>query len=252
MMTRRTLVIVVAIAGMLGLGLFAGFTASARATARACSGSSYSDPTGDQPSGLPDITGVCIAPGVTSPLGPELSIEVDATGLADFIKNVPAGEDHGLWINIDADNNPATGDPSGTDYAIAVENVAGMPTIWVSEWVGGGWQVQNSVTGPMFSLNNDSFTGTIGTADLGHTTHFTFYVATGKALPEEGHFETILPEDRAPDTGTWDYTVTTPPPPTTTTTTKPVGGTPPPTSTKSHSICKPHHKSTKKHPCRHK
>jgi hypothetical protein len=188
---------------------------------------SYPDPAGDV-TGIPDITGVTV-----SDVGGRISFEIDGAGWNDFFTAAnPRSEYHVLDVNVDADRNSATGDPdlndrppaghAGFDYALELAKGPNDPTLGadlsVLQWVGTSWQSEWTKTMPTDTVGSNSVTFEVGDADLGGTTGFTFAVCDYKL---DGSGNTVLATDRAPDTGVWDYTLTS-----TSVTTTPVTTTP--------------------------
>jgi hypothetical protein len=175
---------------------------------------SYPDSAGDV-TGIPDITGVTV-----SDVGGRISFEIDGAGWNDFFTAAnPRSEYHVLDVMVDTDRNSATGDPdlndrpplghAGIDYALELakgpNDLSTGASLSVLQWVGTSWQVEWTKTTPTDTVGSNSITFEVGNADLGGTTGFTFAVCDYKL---DGSGNTVLANDRAPDTGVWDYTLT--------------------------------------------
>jgi hypothetical protein len=187
---------------------------------------SYPNPPGVVVTGIPDITGVTV-----SDVGGRISFEIDGAGWDNFFMAAnPLSEYHVLDVQIDADRSSATGDPdlndrpplghAGFDYALELAKGPNDPSLGadlsILQWGGTSWQtVFPTKTNPTDTVTSNSLTIEVGNADLGKTTGFTFAVGDYKL---DGSGNTVLTTDRAPDTGVWDYTLTsTPTTPVTTT-----------------------------------
>lgn len=175
---------------------------------------SYPDPAGDV-TGIPDITGVTV-----SDVGGQISFEIDGAGWDNFFTAAnPLSEYHVLDVMVDTDRNSATGDPdlnnrppaghAGFDYALELAKGPNDPSkgadLSVLQWVGTSWQGESAKTMPTDTVGSNSITFEVDNADLGGTTGFTFAVDDYKL---DGSGNTVLATDRAPDTGVWDYTLT--------------------------------------------
>ena len=176
---------------------------------------SYPDPPGVVVTGVPDITGVTV-----SDVGGRISFEINGAGWDNFFAAAnPLSEYHVLDVMVDTDRNSTTGDPdlndrpptghAGFDYALELGKGPNDPTLGadlsVLQWVGTSWQAEWTKTTPTDTVGSNSITFEIGNADLGGTTGFTFAVVDYKL---DGSGNTVLVTDRAPDTGVWDYTLT--------------------------------------------
>jgi hypothetical protein len=161
----------------------------------------FQDSTGER-AGAPDITTVVVS-------------NNDA-GVITFKINVPGRgaltEDMYVALTVDADNNPATGDPGpvspGGEYAI--ELFQGNATLF--RWDGTNYS-RRANDPPQSSLIFSGLSIRINASDLGNTKRFNFntVVATGVIVdPNTGDtdFSKAL-DDFAPDLGhgLWNYTV---------------------------------------------
>jgi hypothetical protein len=171
------------------------------AGAPAANSTTFQDSTGEQ-AGAPDITTVVVS-------------NNDA-GVISFEINVPGRgaltEDMIVEIVIDADNNPATGDPdpanSGGDYAI--ELFGGTATLY--RWDGTTYS-RRGADPPQSSLIFSGLKISINASELGNTTRFNFntFVATGVIFDRNtGDIDFSKAQaDFAPDLGhgLWNFVV---------------------------------------------
>jgi hypothetical protein len=100
-------------------------------------------------------------------------------------------------ILVDSDQNAATG-TAGFDYVLTGNRLGGTVVNTVTPHVA---QAQSSLAGGVWTL-------TVNTADIGNPQAISFFALT-QVGPDPAH----PLEDRAPDTGTWTYSLVPPPPP---------------------------------------
>jgi hypothetical protein len=150
----------------------------AHVRAPAANSARFSDATGDGGAG-PDLTNIT----VSSDDAGSITFRVD-------ISNRPTlPEALDLEVAIDADSNPATGDPyDGTEYFLIVEGErAGL-----GRWNGSAWEG----VPPPHSLQasySGGITFTINASDLGGTTGFRFWVGASED-PASPTFSDVAPE----------------------------------------------------------
>ncbi len=174
-----------------------GTTAPAAAAANSVT---FNDSTGENPA-APDITSLVVS-------------NTDA-GVISFRVNVPnrpaLSQDMLIALEVDSDNNPATGSPEGTDYAI--ELVQGEVALF--RWDGTNFTRRPgdpAATSLIFSYQG-GVTITISAAELGNTTRLRFsaFVISGLAIdPTTGGLDfTNAAADAAPavDAGLYPYEV---------------------------------------------
>jgi hypothetical protein len=169
----------------------------------------FNDPAGDA-NGSPDITTAA----VSEQPGGILQFTVTALGISAS----DAAQAPEIDVFIDADQNPATGDPrDGTEYDLTYWR---DPTDWgwdVARWNGTKWEeVPGQPTTMSFNRSGDTLSWRLSKDDLGSTTGFNFY-AVSTIYDAAGN--NILARDDAPDAGVWSYvlrsiTTTTAPTPT--------------------------------------
>ena len=171
----------------------------------------WTDPTGDQATGTPDITAVMV--------GDEAGDEVgdDGAGLLTFRLGIPNFEKlaEGVTVNIalDVDQNLATGQQDkeelgdGIEYLIVVDGDS--PTAELTRWDGAAWERLDSPVKLGWSFGP---TVTLYLRDIGNPQAFNFWVGAWMSDSLDGRSG-----DVAPNTGTWNYRVGTatdaPPPP---------------------------------------
>ena len=135
----------------------------------------WTDPTGDQATGAPDITAVMV--------GDEVGEEVgeDGAGLLTFRIGIPDFEKlaEGVTVNIalDVDQNLATGQRDeeelgdGIEYLIVVDGDS--PTAELTRWDGAAWERLDSLVKLGWSFGP---TVTLSLRDIGNPQAFNFWV----------------------------------------------------------------------------
>lgn len=101
------------------------------------------------------------------------------------------GSTHELWIYIDSDNNPATGDPQldGTDYAFYDDHAShGFD---LEQWNGTAWGEAPSFDTGSFSIAQDnlSLTAKINRSEIGNPDAFNFFLFSGEGDQTQGHYD---------------------------------------------------------------
>jgi hypothetical protein len=153
----------------------------------ASAGQSFVDPRGEVP-GSADIGSVT----VTNDLSAGTITFQVGTNWPDWDSNTF------FAILVDSDQNPATG-TGGFDYVLTGNRQGGTVVN----------TAQPLVVPAQSSLENGVWTLTARTADIGNPQAISFFVLTQVGPDQRNPYE-----DRAPDTGTWDYSLVPPPPPT--------------------------------------
>ena len=151
----------------------------------AASSGTYGDKSGDNIGGAGDITGVTVSGDKGSG---QLIFRITGSNIASSETNV-------VFLDIDSDANPATGD-DGAEYFFVVDN----DTYYLGHWNGADWddapyttvRVTGGPAGIMISVNR---------AEVGNTADFNFSAST-LAVPVEG---TGAGFDSAPDDGEYNY-----------------------------------------------
>ena len=163
----------------------------------------WTDPTGDQATGTPDITAVMVGD--------------DGAGRLTFRLGIPDFEKlaEGVTVNIalDVDQNLATGQRDkeelgdGIEYLIVVDGDS--PAAELTRWDGAAWERLDSPVTLGWSFGP---TVTLYLRDIGNPQAFNFWVGAWMSDSLDGRSG-----DVAPNTGTWNYrvgTATDAPPPT--------------------------------------
>jgi len=192
---------------------------------------SYPDPAGDV-TGSPDITGVSV-----SDVGGRITFTINGVGWDNFFTAAnPLSEEHGLDVLLDTDHSSTTGDAytdelpplgyTGFDHELELtkmgNTLAQGADLTVFQWIGTDWRRVRTTTATD-TVGSDSIRLEVDAADLGSPTGFNFAVDDYK-LDATG--STVLATDRAPDTGVWDYSLTSPVTTTAAAPVKPVIGAP--------------------------
>lgn len=123
-----------------------------------------------------------------------------ATGRVTFQvgTNWPAWDPNTFFaILVDSDQNAATG-TAGFDYVLTGDRWGGSVVNTVTPHVA---QAQSSLAGGVWTI-------TVNSADIGNPQAISFFALT-QVGPDQAH----PLEDRAPDSGTWTYSLVPPPPP---------------------------------------
>ena len=180
--------------------LFAACAALALAGSAGAGSQSFMDSTGEVP-GSADMSGVSVSNDLAAGT---ITFQVQT--------NWPAWDPNTFFaILVDSDQSESTG-TAGFDYVLTGDR-----------W--GGTVVNTShplVVPASSSLSNGLWTVTARTADIGNPQAINFF-----ALTEVGPDQANPYTDRAPDTGTWSYSLVPPPPPPP----PPAPGPPPPPPT---------------------
>jgi hypothetical protein len=144
----------------------------------------YTDAAGDSGT-AGDITGL----NVTSDPSGQVFFRINGNGLSSSETNV-------TWLMIDADANPATGDPDlmGAEYQFYVDN----DTYWPARWDGVDW-VTNSYATVRVSGGSQGLTISVNRGELGNTSELNFWA--------EAYDSTNKRWDDAPDDGMFNYSL---------------------------------------------
>jgi hypothetical protein len=192
MNTRSIAPRVLGIVAVLALILVAGRATSAVAMVTAPAATTFSDVAGDA-GGAPDVTSVVVSDVAATGT---ITIAVTAPGLA------PVSDVH---VFIDADKNASTGyAPLGIEYDVYVWQDTDKWGWDVLQWTGSDWTESPTSSAMSFSRSGNTFTWTLGKADLGGSTGFAFFV-TGIKWDANGD---VAAMDLAPDGGRWMYDLT--------------------------------------------
>ena len=154
----------------------------------------WSDPAGDRPSWVPDITTVRVGD--------------DGAGRLTFRLDIPNRErlaqDIHVNIGLDTDQNPATGDTEGgnegDEYLIVVDG--DPPGVYLGRWDGAAWEWLYPTVAVEWRFG---VTVTIDLRDVGNPRAFNFWVGAWSDNPDGSGTRA----DIAPNTGTWNYRVGT-------------------------------------------
>lgn len=169
----------------------AALAAAATFTTAAAAGNHYTDPTGDS-GAAPDITAVDITNDAADNATFTVTMAPRPTGYAP---------DEQLQLHVDADQNPATGSPAGTEF-LFVSTGQGWGLL---QWDGSEFSQAPTTTAHVTaSVTSTAFTiaFAINKSELGNTNAFNFWVTTTKGTGADTD-----PFDTAPD-GTAVYTYT--------------------------------------------
>jgi len=102
---------------------------------------------------------------------------------------------------IDVDRSAATGDELGSDYALEVGYDADGLYAGFWQYADDGWVEMTPSESMAFTSAGNAYTFTFATADLGGTTGFDYYVATGAWTADDE----LVGSDLAPDEGALSY-----------------------------------------------
>jgi hypothetical protein len=154
------------------------------------SSGNYADASGDNIGGAGDITSVTVA---GDKGGGQLLFRISGTNIASSEQNV-------LFLGIDADANPLTGNLSdgGTEYSFYVDN----DTFDFDRWDGSHW-VDTALTTVRVSGGTSQIMISVNRSELGNTADFNF-VATAFNLTIVGGVAQVG-LDLAPDDGAYNY-----------------------------------------------
>lgn len=152
------------------------------------SSGNYGDPSGDSTNGAGDITSLTVSGDKASG---QVVFRVGGSNISSSKQNV-------LFVDIDTDANPATGDASGDDYSFYVDDDSFDFVHWNgSDWVETPYStvhVSGGTSGIMISVNR---------SELGNTNDFNVS-ATTLNVAVNGTTVT-LGRDHAPDDGDYNY-----------------------------------------------
>jgi hypothetical protein len=152
------------------------------------SSGNYGDPSGDSTNGAGDITSLTVSGDKASG---QVVFRIGGSNIASSQQNV-------LFVDIDTDANPATGDLSGDEYSFYVDDSSFDFVHWNgSDWVPTPYstvRVSGGTSGIMISVNR---------SELGNTNDFNFS-ATALNVAVNGTTAT-LGRDLAPDDGAYNY-----------------------------------------------
>jgi hypothetical protein len=156
------------------------------------SAGTYSDATGDASSGAGDIATVTV---MGDKQGGQIVFRI--TGA-----NFPSSDDSRLYLSIDSDANPLTGDltDDGIDYWFGVDD----DTYGFERWNGADW-VQAPDTTVRITGNQSQITIAVNRSELGNTAAFNFDVSTA-AITVSGDY-TFFGFDHAPNDGLFNYSL---------------------------------------------
>lgn len=191
-MKRLVLPLALGLAVVLAAGFAAALSLSGRVLA--AGPASFTDPAGDA-GNAPDVTSVAVSDDSAG----IISITVNAAGVHPFTS-----------INVYFVSNPPGRDDYWTHYQRGKDRWS-----WsTSHWDGVAWRKITQSNSMNIVPGNDTVTWTFGWWDLGITSCFRLRVTTALRAATG---TTVLASDRAPDTGSWLYQLTTGAPPTTST-----------------------------------
>jgi hypothetical protein len=166
--------------------------AGALAAVPAASAGTYTDPSGDASGGSGDVTAVNV---VGNKSTGQLVFQITGSNLATSSQDV-------LFLDIDADANPATGNvfDGGAEYSFYVDG----DSYDFVRWSGSDW-VETANTTVRVTGNSSSNTITVNRSELGNTSDFNFsatalLVALTPDNPQLG-------VDLAPDDGAYNYSL---------------------------------------------
>lgn len=148
------------------------------------SSGTYADPAGDS-GGAGDVTGVTVMGDKTSG---QVVFRISGTNLA-------SGETNPLFLAIDSDSNPLTGDLTdhGTDFWFGVD----LGGYWFGRWDGSHW-VSAPYSTVRITGNTSQIMISVNRSELGNTSAFNF-VASTLAFGSASGF------DAAPNDGAFNY-----------------------------------------------
>jgi hypothetical protein len=164
---------------------------AALAVVPAASSGNYADPSGDNVGGAGDITSVTVAGDKGTG---QLVFRVAGSNLASSQQNV-------LFVDIDADANPATGNPiTGAEYSFYVDD----SSYDFARWNGSDWVDPPSST-VRVSGNTSVNTISVNRSELGNTSDFNFEASS--LLVDVSTSNPQLGVDFAPDDGMYNYSL---------------------------------------------
>jgi hypothetical protein len=166
--------------------------AGALAVIPAASAGTYVDPSGDASGGSGDVTAVKVSANKATG---QLVFQITGSNLATSVQNV-------LFVDIDADANPTTGDvfDGGAEYSFYIDG----DSYDFVRWSGSDW-VDTPNTTVRVTGNSSSNTITVNRSELGNTSDFNFtatalLVALTPDNPQLGL-------DVAPDDGAYNFSL---------------------------------------------
>jgi hypothetical protein len=162
----------------------------ALAVAPAASSGNYADASGDNIGGAGDVTAVTVAGDKATG---QLVFRIAGT-------NIASSEDNVLFLDIDSDANPNTGNlnDGGADYSFVVDaNSYGF-----AHWSGTAWAEATPPTARV-SGNTSQITVSVNRSDLGSTADFNFSVTAFNLVVNNGTAQVGL--DAAPDDGSYNF-----------------------------------------------
>jgi hypothetical protein len=156
------------------------------------SAGTYSDATGDAGTGAGDIAAVTV---MGDKQGGQIVFRIAGTNLA-------SSDDSRLYLSIDSDANPLTGDltDDGTDYWFGIDD----DTYNFARWNGADWVVAPDST-VRITGNQSQITISVNRSELGNASVFNFDVSTA-ARTVNGDY-TFFGFDHAPDDGLFNYSL---------------------------------------------
>jgi hypothetical protein len=162
--------------------------------APAASSGNYGDASGDNIGGAGDVTAVTVAGDKGTG---QLVFRIVGTNIASSENNV-------LFLDIDSDANPNTGNltDDGADYSFIVDaNSYGF-----AHWSGTAWAGASPPTARVTG-NTSQITVSINRSDLGNTADFNFSVTAFNLVVNNGTAQVGL--DAAPDDGSYNFSFDT-------------------------------------------
>lgn len=157
----------------------------------AASAGNYADPSGDSTGGAGDITAVTVAGDKATG---QLVFRVAGSNVASSPTNV-------LFLDIDADANPATGNPiTGAEYTFYVDDTS----YEFDRWNGSDWVATPSSTVNV-SGNSSLNSISVNRSELGNTADFNFEATS--LLVDVSSSNPQLGADFAPDDGMFNFSL---------------------------------------------
>jgi hypothetical protein len=165
--------------------------APAVAHAIAAGPSTFSDTAGDSGTAA-DITTVI----VNNDANGQITLQVNVAGALTNTEFVD--------IFIDSDQNQSTGDPkaAGAEYDFYVDE--SKQKWFLESWNGSSWEDAKAFSTASVNPATNQVTFSINRSGLGVTSGFNAWVDSSEGTGGPGH------EDQAPDSGTWNYQLSTP------------------------------------------
>jgi probable HAF family extracellular repeat protein len=206
MSMRRFLPVVVGTCVALVLALVGSSAVTPSGKAEGAGTTAYTDAAGDS-DGAPDLTAVTVS---NYPTTGTITFTVTATGYAT--STAPWTQ---VVVSIDADENRSTGSSSGYEYVLEAgfdnsdSPTGAAATTWAIErWTGGNW-VEMPLTPTMnFTRSGDALTWVVNRSDLAGTTGFMFFAWSSTWTEPPFYKGSMIAEDSAPESGTWEFVLT--------------------------------------------